>query len=1200
MKYSVITLLTCLLTWAPLAMADSVTLDEAETVAHVWTAYRLEAWASRAGYQLAAIEAYPNEVDPLCFLAHLDPNGFLILSADNEIEPIMAFSPSDHLSLEDLDNPLWSLLLEDLAGRQQSQQEMDHLRVTTRRQTLRLPSNPAPSRWSRLLNTPLPEETSTNGRSFKVTTSLSSVSDIRVEPFIDTEWGQGEQCSEPCYNYHIPSECVCGCAATAMAQLMAFYQHPKSGIGTHDFKVTVNGTQQTCTTRGGDGDGGAYLWGQMKDNPDKSCSSLTEANREAIGALCYDAAIAIETEFTTSSSGAYTDMITPALTGIFDYTNAVYGYATTWNLGRFLEAANPNLDAGRPVMLGIFNESNAGHAVLADGYGYDDETLYHHLNMGWNGLQDLWYNLPDIDDAYFHFTEISCYIYNVSPSSSKELVSGRVLDTSDNPISGAEITLTGDGSSRTATSNSVGIYWFEVSSYTEVTLETSVTGYDSESLTVTTGRSRDNQADSGNLWGCDFSLSESSPPTETYTLTINSTDGGSVTTPGEGTYSYDDGTLVTLTATADAQYHFVNWTGAVANATATATTITLTEDSTVTANFALDQVQYPVTIQSTTGGSTDQDGTHTLDSGDSLTIFATPETGYHFTGWSGDASGSTNPLTLTVTSALDITANFALDQCQVTVQSTDGGSTNQDGIQTISYGESFTITATPETGYHFTGWSEDASGSSNPLTLTVHSNLNIIANFASDEQLPLTLTLIANDGGSVINPGEGTFNYIKGDEVTIEAQAQSGYRFSHWSGSISTQKNPYTLTLSIDRRITANFEPITTYQLEVDTTAGGTLIHPNPMIDRYPSGTIVPLEVQTVDPATFVFLGWCGSAVEAGLVMDPTSPQTTLTLDMNCRAQARFLSLLETLYVDDNAPGDPGPNDLNVSDPEENGTLDHPLDSIQEAIEVADEASSIWVYPGTYQETLNFLGKNIDVNGLALSGMQDFPIVDANQCGTVVTFNQSEGPDASLTGMTLTGGLDSLGAAIVCDGTSPSIRHCLIVGNYCNDPNGAIIYCRDSNSLFDQCTLTDNVVSPTGFVFRLADCNTMLTNSILWEPGLFPVLTERGNIPQITYSTLTQHWPGPGNLKQNPLFVDSGIWLDPNDPTSCISGDYHLLSEAGYWHRDFQTWIYDLDSSPCIDAGDPNVLPLKEPDYNGDLVNQGAYGETVQASRSHP
>jgi ribosomal protein L27 len=75
-----------------------------------------------------------------------------------------------------------------------------------------------------------------------------------------------------------------------------------------------------------------------------------------------------------------------------------------------------------------------------------------------------------------------------------------------------------------------------------------------------------------------------------YDLIISSTAGGSVTTPGEGTFTYDEGTVVNLVATPGAGYHFVNWTGDVGtinNAEAATTTITMSGDYSITANFGV-------------------------------------------------------------------------------------------------------------------------------------------------------------------------------------------------------------------------------------------------------------------------------------------------------------------------------------------------------------------------------------------------------------------------------------------------------------------------------------------------------------------------------------------------------------------------------------------------------------------------------------
>jgi hypothetical protein len=73
-----------------------------------------------------------------------------------------------------------------------------------------------------------------------------------------------------------------------------------------------------------------------------------------------------------------------------------------------------------------------------------------------------------------------------------------------------------------------------------------------------------------------------------YSLTISVTEGGEVLTPGEGTFTYDKGTSVTLVVFPHSGYNFVNWTGdveTIADINAASTTITMNDDYEVTATF---------------------------------------------------------------------------------------------------------------------------------------------------------------------------------------------------------------------------------------------------------------------------------------------------------------------------------------------------------------------------------------------------------------------------------------------------------------------------------------------------------------------------------------------------------------------------------------------------------------------------------------
>ena len=142
-----------------------------------------------------------------------------------------------------------------------------------------------------------------------------------------------------------------------------------------------------------------------------------------------------------------------------------------------------------------------------------------------------------------------------------------------------------------------------------------------------------------------------------YSLALSIT-GEGITIPSARTHIYYDGTEVQIEAIPDTDYIFNGWTGDVSlgHENDNPITITMDSDKSITANFAL-----PVlTIIAGIGGTTDPaPDTYTYDEGTEVTITAMPNSGYEFSGWSGDASRTTNPITITMDSDKSITANFS-------------------------------------------------------------------------------------------------------------------------------------------------------------------------------------------------------------------------------------------------------------------------------------------------------------------------------------------------------------------------------------------------------------------------------------------------------------------------------------------------------------------------------------------------------------
>jgi hypothetical protein len=289
-----------------------------------------------------------------------------------------------------------------------------------------------------------------------------------------------------------------------------------------------------------------------------------------------------------------------------------------------------------------------------------------------------------------------------------------------------------------------------------------------------------------------------------YSLTISSATGGSVTVPGEGRFLYDSEEVVSLEAVSDEHYHFVEWTGdttTIHDAHAASTTITMNGNYEIIANFELESRWHSLTTSSTEGGSviTPGEGIYVYSVNTTIDLVAKPDEYYRFADWTGDVSTVGNvtaaETTITINDSYSVVANFGLEEgwYSLTISSTDGGSVTQPGEGTFVYtaGLSVPLLAVPEEGYRFVKWTGDVAGITDmyaPSTsVTMDASYSITANFESPHPEPMaSLTVSSTTGGAVTVPGEGTFSYPLGAEVSLVAEAASGYRFVNWSGNVGT------------------------------------------------------------------------------------------------------------------------------------------------------------------------------------------------------------------------------------------------------------------------------------------------------------------------------------------------------------------------------------------------------------------------------
>jgi hypothetical protein len=545
-----------LLWWCGVTSAAPMTAGHARKLAKAWVVANPRPMGSQLGGEVESVETFSDAGgEPVYYVIYLRPNGFVIVPADDEVEPVICFASAGSYDPSQ-SNPLGALVSRDLPGRVNAARAVDkkmRLRqvpqgLTEQEMAIRHSAAEAFGKWTRLL--------SVADTCSVMATSLGVVSDVRVAPLLLSKWSQTTVCSNACYNYYTPpfsdgnsNNYPCGCVATAMAQYMRFWQYPTAGVGTGCFTIYVNGSPETKCLRGGDGSGGPYSWAYMVLVP---VCGITLTQRRAIGALTYDAGVAVHMDYASDGSGAYMDDADAAMVDTFGYSNSIYGYNHYDNISAGLNAMiNPNLDWSNPVILGIHNSSTGGgHAIVADGYGYDIATLYHHLNLGWAGLSDAWYNLPNIDSSPYSFDVVDSTIYNIYISGSGEIISGRVTTGSGVPIAGATVTATKvGGGTYSAATNSNGIYAIaKVPSSSSYTVAVTKTGYTFTSRAASTGWSHDNHATSGNCWGIDFNgMANPSPPTASDSnvsvaagtsqqIVLQATDDGQPNPPGALTY----------------------------------------------------------------------------------------------------------------------------------------------------------------------------------------------------------------------------------------------------------------------------------------------------------------------------------------------------------------------------------------------------------------------------------------------------------------------------------------------------------------------------------------------------------------------------------------------------------------------------------------------------------------------------------------
>lgn len=292
-----------------------------------------------------------------------DGNGFVLVSADDCVVPILASSDQSVFNSEAMpDN-----IMEWLLGYEQQ--------ISYCRDNGIAPTPQIARQWVTL--------TSDSPDPSLLTTTTTSVS-----PLLTTTWNQS-----PYYNNLCPgpssNKAVTGCAATAAAQVMKYWNHPSEGYGSHSYVSDNYGLLSA------DFENTTYDWDNM---PDALTSSSTTTQVTAVATLMYHLGVAMDMDYSSGGSGAYVSKTKAAFSTYFKYMNTIRTVSENNYTNADWKALLRNeLDAtpARPILY-TGQGDGGGHAFVFDGYNTTD---HFHVNWGWGGYCDGYYAIGALNPS---------------------------------------------------------------------------------------------------------------------------------------------------------------------------------------------------------------------------------------------------------------------------------------------------------------------------------------------------------------------------------------------------------------------------------------------------------------------------------------------------------------------------------------------------------------------------------------------------------------------------------------------------------------------------------------------------------------------------------------------------------------------------------------------------------------------------------
>lgn len=349
-----------------MANANPVSLATAKMVGQQFSQTRFE---TRSAELSLAYTATSERGDACFYVFNVGDEGFVIVSADDFYRPVIGYSQEGPF---DLNNPELAYYLGTI-------QQNRSNRVCGVAEPI------VAAEWDRVLSTG--ELIHRNGGHPRVY-------------LVQTKWNQDYPYNKFCpVNASGPGGHVyAGCVASAMSQVMKYWNHPLQGQGSH------NGLY------GGSANFGAttYDWDNM---PIAISTSSPTEQIDAIATLMYHCAVSVDMQWAPDGSGAFSFEVPGRISQYFNYTNAsVFQNRANYSALNWANKVKESIDMEWPLYYSG-QSSDGGHAFVLD--GYDDDDFYH-FNYGWSGSGDGWYTFEtnefnSQDGAIFNYVPVAVY-----------------------------------------------------------------------------------------------------------------------------------------------------------------------------------------------------------------------------------------------------------------------------------------------------------------------------------------------------------------------------------------------------------------------------------------------------------------------------------------------------------------------------------------------------------------------------------------------------------------------------------------------------------------------------------------------------------------------------------------------------------------------------------------------------------------------